>query len=61
MRNACPHNNPVNAERVFCADCGKVVNRARLESVRLMGAIGPYHTSNENVQRFFATGDPTGA
>jgi hypothetical protein len=58
MSSVCIHASPENDSRVFCVDCGRLVSQDRLRSVKLMGAIGPRHTSNENVQRFLATGNP---
>lgn len=49
---ACPPHRTT-----FCPVCGKA-DPNTLAGVRLMGFVGVYHTTNENVQKFLATGDP---
>jgi len=44
-------------DTVFCPRCGRA-DKPALGRVRLMGAVGVKHTSNEKVQEFLATGSP---
>jgi len=46
-------------QRIFCPVCGKLLDRAGLESVRLMGPVGVFHSSSPKTDEFFATGDPS--
>jgi hypothetical protein len=56
----CKHDNPANANAVFCVECGKIIDLEGLRSIRLAGAIGVRHSSNPKIERFWQTGDPTG-
>lgn len=55
----CQHESPMNVGRLFCDDCGKLVDRAGLRSVRLAGAIGVRHSTSPSIEKFWATGDPS--
>jgi hypothetical protein len=55
----CPRCATYNARpTTFCESCGKVINRARLEGVRLMGPIGVQHSTSPRIEEFFRTGNP---
>lgn len=45
-------------DRVFCPQCGGIIDRPALESVRLMGPIGTQHSNSPKIEEFWATGNP---
>lgn len=55
----CARCGADDQQNMFCGACGKVLDRAALQRVRLMGAVGLRHTSSPTVERFFQTGDPS--
>lgn len=44
-------------ESTFCPRCGRA-DRAKLNGVRLMGAVGVLNSSSPAIEEFWATGDP---
>jgi len=46
------------SDRIFCPDCGRVLDRAGLRQVRIMGGVGVVNGSSDSLDKFWATGDP---
>jgi hypothetical protein len=51
------HTCGTDGRRLFCSECGKLVDRDGLKRVRVVGFHGRSST-NPKVEEFFATGDP---
>jgi hypothetical protein len=54
----CNHEN-VEAQRLFCENCGAVVDRSNLRAVRLLGPVGVQHSNSPKIEQFWETGDPS--
>jgi hypothetical protein len=53
----CQHEN-IDVKRLFCENCGAVLDRAGLSKVRLMGPVGVQHSNSPKIEEFWETGDP---
>jgi hypothetical protein len=55
----CKHR--VVPGRLFCVECGKLVDPAGLRSTSqgLLGPIGVLHSTSPEIEEFWATGDET--
>jgi hypothetical protein len=51
--------NPRTTRNLFCA-CGKLYSKAELANVQVAGFVGVANSTNPKLERFWATGDPTG-
>jgi hypothetical protein len=52
----CESSDP--GATLFCQHCGKLLDRAALEHVRLMGPVGVQHSTSPKIEQFWQTGDP---
>jgi hypothetical protein len=50
---------PTTPRGLFCRDCGRVLDRDALRSVKLFGFMGPASLV-PSIERFWETGDPEG-
>jgi hypothetical protein len=53
----CDHEN-VDPKRLFCENCGAIVDRNGLGRVRLLGLVGVQHSNSPKIEEFWETGDP---
>lgn len=53
----CGHANE-SARRLFCEECGKLLDRDGLRGVRVPGFVGVLHSTSPKIEEFWRTGDP---
>jgi hypothetical protein len=44
--------------RLFCTECGKLLDRNTLRGIRLAGFVGVRHSTSPAIEEFWATGNP---
>lgn len=54
--NDCTHENAL-PKRLFCSECGRLLEPGSLRSIRFQGFLGCQST-NPKMEEFWATGDP---